>query len=75
MTLTEGIYDIAPGFKAFTIEKGTKIQVVARKRRISDDDVKRCGKCKYCVKGKHNPSQHWRALVCVKRPKLTYSPR
>lgn len=69
MELQEGIYDIAEGYRAFTIEKGTKVQIVKRQREPVTEP--RCRDCKHCLRGKYkfSPRQWWESTYCEKKPK------
>jgi hypothetical protein len=70
MELTEDIYEIAEGYKAFTIEKGTKVQIVKRKAKPTYQG-NRCRDCIYCVRGTYlfSPNQWWESECCKKKPK------
>lgn len=70
MELQEGIYNIAEGYRAFTIERGTKVQIVKRKKRIPVVES-RCRNCKHCLRGKYkfSPGQWWESTYCEKKPK------
>lgn len=70
MELTEGIYVIAEGYKAFTIDKRTKVQIVKRKAKPTYQG-NRCRDCIYCVRGKYlfSPNQWRESECCEKKPK------
>ena len=67
--LTAGLYEIAKGYRAKIIDKGTKVQVLARVKNW--DDSPRCRDCKFCKRGKYafSPNQWWESEYCEKKPK------
>lgn len=69
MTLKEGIYDIAEGYKAITIEKGTKVKILKRAKPAYEGE--RCRDCVHCQKGRYafGPNQWWESNFCDKKPK------
>ena len=70
MELTEGVYEIAEGYKAITIDKGTKVQIVKRKAKPTYRG-KRCRDCIHCIRGKYlfSPNQWWESECCENKPK------
>ena len=69
MTLTEGIYEIDKEYKAFIVERGTKVKIVRRAKVL--DNSPRCRDCKHCKVGKYafSPNQWWESEYCDAKPK------
>lgn len=70
MRLQEGTYEIAQGYRAVIIEKGTKVQIV--KRKATNTKCNRCRDCKHLLHGKYlfSPGQWWESYACDQKPKM-----
>lgn len=69
MQLQEGTYEIAQGYRAIIVDKGTKVQIIKRKATYAKCD--RCRDCKHLLHGKYlfSPNQWWESYACEKKPK------
>lgn len=68
MQLQEGTYEIAKGYRAVVIDKGTKVQILKKKVIYTGD---RCRDCKHLLHGKYlfSPNQFWESYACGQKPK------
>lgn len=68
MELIEGIYEIAKGYRAIIVDKGTKVQIIKRKAVYTGN---RCKDCKHFLCGKYlfSPNQRWESYACDQKPK------
>ena len=69
MQLQEGTYEIAQGYRAIIVDKGTKVQIIKRKATYIKCD--RCRDCKHLLHGKYlfSPNQWWESYACDQKPK------
>jgi len=69
MKLQEGTYEIAQGYRAVIVDKGTKVQIV--KRKAIHKECNRCRDCKHLLHGKYlfSPGQWWESYACDQKPK------
>lgn len=69
MQLQEGTYEIAKGYRAIVVDKGTKVKIIKRKATHTECD--RCRDCKHLLHGKYlfSPNQWWESYACNQKPK------
>ena len=69
MQLQEGVYEIAQGYRAVIVDKGTKVLIVKRKATVTE--CNRCRDCKHFLQGKYlfSPKQWWESCACDQKIK------